>query len=158
MTGSISEPIGTDRFDYRNRYPIGNIAWLGVMQWPERRGTVQTHQQDDKTPRSLLLRWGKSKRRPCSYSVQTHSSRQCDSYIPEMIGCIQHHLIHDVGCYVQRPEYKPQPSMHHNYKSYESKAPQSINLTHKCTEFESMYPCNYLELPSHNNTSTCSTQ
>ena len=43
--------------------------------------------------------------------------------------------------------------MHHNYKSYESKAPQSINLTHKCTEFESMYPCNYLELPSHNNTS-----
>ena len=35
---------------------IGNIAWLGVMQWPERRGTVQTHQQDDKTPRSLLLR------------------------------------------------------------------------------------------------------
>ena len=84
---------------------IGNIAWLGVMQWSERRGTVQTHQQDDKTPRSLLLRWGKSKRRPRSYSVQTHSSRQCDSYIPEMIGCIQHHLIHDVGCYVQRLKF-----------------------------------------------------
>ena len=71
------------------------------MQWPERRGTVQTHQQDDKTPRSLLLRWGKSKRRPRSYSVQTHSSRQCDSIMAwqfcwrSQSDCAKHQLLHN---------------------------------------------------------------